>query len=321
MKKYIVTGGAGFIGSNLVKRLIDKGAEVYVIDDLSTGFIRNIPEGAVLYKTDITRFNSLCALRLPAKIDAVFHLAAQSSGEASFDDPGRDTEINYGGTYNILKLAHRSRCKRFIYASSMSVYGPTEYGIEKVMENHPCNPVSYYGNNKLASEGLIKIFAKTTGMEPTIFRLFSVYGPGQNMNNMKQGIVSIYLSYLLNGRPVKVKGSLDRFRDLVYIDDVIDVLVLCEDKKGAYGQVFNIGTGIKTTVRDLLKTLLMVYGIENFDKWIRCEGNTPGDVNGCVADISKVKRVLGWSPRYGVADGVGKMQSWLDDTRKLWVKS
>jgi len=320
MKRYIVTGGAGFIGSSLSHRLIQRGAEVYVIDDLSTGLKRNLPKGAVFFKADISRYGDLAKLKLPSRVDAVFHLAAQSSGEASFDDPARDIEVNYKGTFNVLRLAQAAGCRRFIYSSSMSVYGEAGRGASKVAETRQCHPVSYYGCNKLASERMITLFGKDNGIAPTIFRLFSVYGPGQNMLNMKQGIVSIYLSYLLRGKPIHVKGSLDRFRDLIYIDDVVDLLEGCEGRKDAYYETFNAGTGIGTTVHELLRTLLAAYGKDDFAKWTRCKGNTPGDVKGCVADIGKAKRILRWKPKHNLRDGIGKMKDWLDRTKDLWTK-
>ncbi len=303
-KSYLVTGGAGFIGSNLARKIIAGGGKVYIIDDLSTGFERNIPDGAIFYKTDISRPDQVGKLKLPYKLDTVYHLAAQSSGEASFDDPVRDIEVNYTGTYNILKLAEKKGAKRFIYSSSMSVYGPA----------------SYYGCNKLASENMIRIYTKSTRIKSTILRFFSVYGPGQNMFNMKQGMVSIYLAYILNSRPITVKGSLDRFRDIIYIDDVVSILESCEDNPAAYGETFDVGTGMKTTVKDLLKAILKAYGKNNFDKWVKTAPGTPGDIKGCVADITKARRLLGWEHEHNLREGIAGMKEWLDRTKDLWVK-
>ncbi|MFA5142587.1 MAG: NAD-dependent epimerase/dehydratase family protein [Candidatus Omnitrophota bacterium] len=320
MKKYIVTGGAGFIGSNLTARLLKDGAKVYVIDDLSTGFKRNVPRGAEFFKADISNFRELKDLDIPGNIDAVFHLAAQTSGEASFDDPARDVEVNHKGTYNVLKLAQAKGCGKFIYTSSMSVYGEVKKTSGKVSEGDECRPVSYYGCNKLASEKLIEVFAKNTGMKTVVLRLFNVYGPGQNMLNMKQGMVSIYMSYLLNSRPVHVKGGLDRFRDIVYIDDVIDALMLCESNRKLCGEILNIGTGRRTTVRRLLEVMLKAYGRKDFPAWVRCSGNTPGDVKGCFADTKKTVRLLGWEPKYDLKEGVCRMKTWAEGTIRWWQR-
>lgn len=314
----IVTGGAGFIGSHLARRLIERGDEIFVLDDLSTGFQRNVPEGAVFYQVDVGSINDLLDLKFPDKIDIIYHLAGQSSGEASFDDPLRDIKSNYIATYNILKLAEIKHCQRFIFTSSMSVYGEIGNGYITVNEMHGCNPISYYGCNKLASEKLINIFIEKTGIKPTIFRLFNVYGPGQNMNNLKQGMVSIYMSYLMKDVPIIVKGSLDRFRDFIYVDDVVDGLIRSELSEKTFGEVFNIGTGQATTVLELLQTLLKTFQKDDFNRWIVVERNTPGDIKGFTADISKLKATIEWEPRYDIERGMAEMKAWIDQTMDLW---
>ena len=310
-----MTGGAGFIGSRLAKRLVEDGHGVYILDDLSTGFERNIPAGAIFYKVDVSDIGLLRDLDLPEKVDTLFHIAGQSSGEASFDDPLRDIDVNYKATYNMLELAAEMEVGRFIYASSMSVYGEIEQGERSVSEDRPVKPLSYYGCNKLASERLIRVFARRVNIRPTILRFFSIYGPGQNMKNLKQGIVSIYISYLMKNEPIIVKGALSRFRDLIYIDDLTDSLIKCESCKDTFDQVFNVGTGIKTTVRDMLKAILKVFDKKDFDTWVRVKGNTPGDIMGCTADIGKLKAALGWEPQYGIEEGLRKMKSWLDEVK------
>lgn len=290
-----------------------EGNRVYIIDDLSTGFKRNIPMEAIFYKADVGDRDALCGLDIKSGIDCIYHLAAQSSGEASFDDPLKDIAMNYEATYNVLELARVKRCKRFIFSSSMSVYGQTPKGRYRVSEGSPCNPVSYYGCNKLASEKLIKVFAEKSGMEYTIFRLFSVYGPGQNMLNMKQGMVSIYLAYLMNDRPILVKGSFRRFRDFIYIDDVIEAFLKSEKCRMASGRTLNLGTSTKITVEMLLKTILKVYGKNDFKSWVERRGHTAGDVIGCIADISSLRETVGWRPRYSLEDGVARMKEWLDE--------
>jgi len=318
MKTYVVTGGAGFIGSNLAERLIRRGEKVYVLDDLSTGFLRNIPAGAVFHKVDISSSDDLANLDIPNKIDVVYHMAGQSSGEASFDDPVHDIRANYLATYNILKYAKRRHCERFFYASSMSVYGEVNADDVSINEEHPCNPASYYGCNKLASEKLIRIFVKNANIKPTVLRFFNVYGPGQNMANMKQGMASIYMSYLMNDQPVVVKGSLDRFRDFIYVDDLVDALLKIETNTATYGEVYNVGTGRQTTVETLLKAMLKAFGKRDFDHWIKVQGSTPGDIKGFTADISKIRSAVEWTPRWKVEEGIASMKSWIDRTKDTW---
>ena len=318
MKTYIVTGGAGFIGSRLAKRLLEDGHRVYILDDLSTGFERNIPAEATFCKVDISDGGRLRDLGLPEKVDTLFHIAGQSSGEASFDDPPRDIDVNYKATYNMLELAERKGVERFIYASSMSVYGEIEQSERGVSEDHPALPISYYGCNKLASEKIIRVFTRRVNIKPTMLRFFSIYGPGQNMENLKQGIVSIYNSYLMKNKPIIVKGALNRFRDLTYIDDLTDLLIKCENCEDTFDQVLNVGTGIKTTVEDLLKAILKAFGKKDFEKWVKVEGNTPGDIMGCTANIVKLKRALNWEPQYRIEEGLLKMKLWLDETKDFW---
>lgn len=311
-KTYLITGGAGFIGSHLAGKLVARGDKVYVIDDLSTGIKTNIPPGAAFLNIDISDDLKLQALKIPERIHCIFHLAAQSSGEISFSDPIRDIEVNYKGTYNVLKLAQNKKCRRFIFSSSMSVYGEPGRRSSFVSENSPSCPASYYGCNKAASENLIRVFSRGAGIDYTIFRLFNVYGPGQNMRNMKQGMVSIYLAYLVNNAPVQVKGSLKRFRDFIYIDDVIETFLKSELSKQTYGEIFNLGTSRKTTVRELLSIILRTYGKTDFKKWIKVKGKTSGDIKGVVADIAKLKEKLGLVPKYGLKDGLARMKEWLD---------
>ena len=207
---------------------------------------------------------------------------------------------------------------RFIYASSMSVYGEIEQSDHGISEDHPACPISYYGCNKLASEQLIRVFTKGANIQPTILRFFSIYGPGQNMWNLKQGIVSIYMSYVMQNKPIVVKGSLSRFRDLTYIDDLTDALVKCEACRKTFNQVLNVGTGVRTTVEELLKAILKAFEKKDFDKWAKVKGNTPGDIMGCTADIRKLRTALNWEPKYGIEDGLPKMKLWLDETKDLW---
>jgi UDP-glucose 4-epimerase len=318
MKTVLVTGGAGFIGSRLARRLLENNDRVYVLDDLSTGFERNILPGSVFLRCDISDVSQLEKLDMPESFDTVFHLAAQSSGEASFDEPARDIDVNYKGTLNILRLAAKKKCRRFIFSSSMSVYGEVDPDRPQVSEDHPCRPASYYGCNKLASEKLMDVFCQDGRMKPTIFRLFNVYGPGQNMLNLRQGMVSIYFSYLMNGTPVHVKGSLERFRDFIYVDDVVDMLTAADENERTFHRIFNLGTGNKTTVRDLLAAMLRVYGRTDFKAWARVDGATPGDIAGCIADTARLYQATEWKPRWSLQDGLGRMKEWIDETADWW---
>ena len=185
-----------------------------------TGFAHNVPAEAEFFEFDISEYGSFERLS-SFKFDAVLHLAAQSSGEISYDNPSYDVLSNTLGTLNALRFAETNGCKRFIYASSMSIYGDVDD--EPIAVNRCPKPKSYYGITKLSGEHYLKAFASK--MDTTSFRMFNVYGPGQNMQNLKQGMVSIYLAYLMNDEPITVKGDKNRFRDFIYIDDVVDAWV------------------------------------------------------------------------------------------------
>ena len=253
MARYLVTGGAGFIGSWVARELLNRGDSVLIIDNLSTGFKENIPLGADFIQSDCQN-SSIYDELAGEKFDAIMHIAGQSSGEISFSDPAYDLRSNAESTLHLLKYALNIGCKRFLYASTMSVYGQPASD-EPVSEDDQCSPISFYAVGKIASEQYLKIYQKY-GIQPTALRLFNVYGPGQNLDNLRQGMLSIYLAQMIRNKKIIVKGSLDRFRDFIYIDDVVKSFLLCLDNPKTIGGIFNIGTGVKTTVNDLLKKLI-----------------------------------------------------------------
>jgi UDP-glucose 4-epimerase len=296
----LVTGGAGFIGSHLVSRLLKDHSAVIVLDDLSTGRAENVPADATLIEGSIADESVYDSL--PTDVDTVFHLAAQSSGEASFDNPTGDFKSHIVGTFHLLQWCDTHSVDRFVYASSMSVYGDTEY--LPVDESHPTDPKTYYAAGKLAAEAYVSLF-DNLGMNTTILRLFSVYGPGQNMDNMKQGMVSIYLTFLLEEDEILVKGALDRFRDLVFIDDVVDAFTAVVDEPTAYGEVYNVATGTKTEVRELLDTMVECSEYDDFP--IEVTSGTPGDQHGIFGDASDIQNDVGWFATTSLEDGLTEM--------------
>lgn len=307
MKRAMVSGGAGFIGSHLARRLLKEGWKVDIIDNLCTGFRSNVPPEADFFFIDISKDDFI--MQLPdEKYDAVFHLAAQSSGEISFDDPMYDLKTNCLSTLILLDWCLKNDIKRFIYTSSMSIYGEQE--IQPVMEASNTNPKSFYGVGKLASESYVNIYS-SMGINTTSLRLFNVYGPGQNMENLRQGMVSIFMAYILKKQEILVKGSPDRYRDIIYIDDVIEAYMRCLDETNAFGKTYNVATGVKTHVRDLLEAELKVFGYDSSKYPIKySDSTTPGDTFGIFADISAIKEDLGWEPKISLIEGLRKMAEW-----------
>jgi len=305
MKTYLITGVAGFIGSAIAKRVLENGDKVIGIDNFNTGIKRDILkkidfiEGDISKKEDIAKFRQY-------KIDAIFHLAAQSSGEISYENPEYDVLTNSLGTLNLLNFAVERNIKRFIYASTMSIYGDVED--KPILETDCKNPKSYYGITKLAGENYVTAFSDK--LNTTSFRLFNVYGEGQNMENLKQGMVSIYLSYFMKNIPVLVKGDKKRFRDFIYIDDVVDVWIQSIDLEISFGKAYNLATGKKTTVEVLLNTIAKKWGNQNYP--IEYSNiRTSGDIFGIYADISKLKKDFNWSPKVNLETGIEKFIKWI----------
>jgi UDP-glucose 4-epimerase len=301
---YLVTGGAGFIGSHTAKRLLDAGHRVVVADNLLTGARENVPGGAEFILIDLADADEYGRLS-DVKPKAIIHLAGQSSGEISHENPTNDLAINTRATILMGNWARKVGCDRLIYSSSTSVYGDGASPGCYMSEDDAPAPKSFYGCGKLASEHYLKVFQSSYGINCTSFRLFNVYGPGQNMQNMKQGMVSIYLSYVLYRDSLLVKGSMDRYRDLVYVSDVVDILVDSIDNEHSFDGIFNVGTGMKTTVRELVNLIRKVTGKPDFP--VEEGEGTPGDTFGSVADVSYVKAKLGWKAKVPLEDGLREM--------------
>jgi UDP-glucose 4-epimerase len=310
MKKYLVTGAAGFIGSAIAKKLLHEGHEVWSIDNLSTGLLENLPPDLHFVRGDCQDPDSIKALE-GTIFDAILHFAGQSSGEISFDDPVYDLRTNTESTLRLIDYGLSHGCRRFIYASSMSVYGAVDEA--PIAETHGTAPLSFYGIGKMASEHYMRIYV-SKGLQPTALRLFNVYGPHQNLNNLRQGMVSIYLAQMLFSDKIIVKGANDRFRDFVYVDDVVDFTCNIIDDVRSYGGVYNVATGIKTTVETLILKLKEYSGMATP---ILYDDGTPGDQKGIYADCSLARDALGFQSRVGLDEGLKKMIDWARQSNRL----
>ncbi|MDN5098608.1 NAD-dependent epimerase/dehydratase family protein [Aliarcobacter butzleri] len=306
--KYLVTGGAGFIGSSIAKKLIEENNEVWIIDNLNTGYILNIPSDAIFIEGDFSKDEVISRLN-ETKFDAIFHIGGQSSGEISFENPEYDLNTNTLSTLKLLQYCVKTNCKKFIYASTMSIYGEKE-GQEQFSEYDETNPKSFYAVGKLASEKYMEIFSKQFDINYVILRYFNVYGPGQNLENLKQGMVSIYLKQFLDDSfdKVIVKGNTNRFRDLIYIDDVVNITIDSMKNQNYNNQILNVGTGIKTTVEGIL-TLIKKY--TNSSKEIEIHQGTLGDQFGIFADNRKLKSLYK-KPLLNFERGLKNMIEWID---------
>ena len=301
--KILVTGGAGFVGCNVINKLLeDTTNEITVIDNLSTGFEKNIPLDKVKFiELDCSDEKIQC---LNIEVDCIIHIAGQASKEESFNNVFNDLDSNAKSTLNLLEFSRKINCKRFIFISSVCVYGGiTNAGIYN--ENSEINYDTFYSIHKYVSEKYLLLYKKHYDIDYTIFRLFTCYGPGQDLNANK-GMVGIYLNQFLNDSPnVIIKGSIERYRDFVFVEDVAYIINDSIKNKLLYNEIFNLGSGVKTTIKHLLSVISL---IGDFKKDILLQDETLGDMAGCVSDNSKLLNIYkGFFNFTSLNDGIKMM--------------
>ncbi len=297
-KKTLVTGGAGFIGSHIAGRLRLAGMEVAVIDDLSMGKRENVPDGAEFHHASILDRKALQAAL--EGVDVVFHNAAKVSIRNSFDDIYGDTETNVLGTVNVLREGGKAGIKRFIFASSMAVYG--EGARLPVAEDGMLEPISPYGAGKLAAEAYVRQMAGYYGFESVVLRYFNTYGPGQTLTPYV-GVITIFINNLLMGRPPMVFGTGEQVRDFVYVGDVAEANLLAMERAPDRA-VLNIGSGKGTSVKRIAGILLEKLGAD-FEP---VQAPLPlGEPKDSVADISKARRLIGFAPSTRLEHAIGEV--------------
>ncbi len=295
MKNILITGGAGFIGINLINKLKSKN-NIYIVDlpkkiNKNLKFLKNCK----LIKKDISDKKTF--EKFPkVKFDRVYHLAAKTSIRMGEENPDDCFKTNINGTKNLYEWCKIYKPKKLIFSSSMAVYGPSS---KNIREDDNCEPISFYGMSKLIGERiLLKLIDYK--IKVIIFRLFNVYGPGQNFDNMIQGMLSIYLAQILKNKKVYVTGSLNRARDFIFIDDVINALI--STKKKLDNNIFNIGSGKPTTVKNIINLL---FNITNIKKKIFIQKGHSGDTNISYANTSKIKKI-GWRCETSISSGIDK---------------
>ncbi len=298
--KILITGGAGFIGSNLCDECIKKGHTVTVIDNLSTGKIININKQAKFYNIDITDAK-LVDIFNKEKFDVIFHFAAQISIHNSINDPVNDAYINILGTINILNACIKPGVKKIIYASSAAVYGEPQYlGIDEI---HPLECKSFYGLSKLTGEAYIKLFCDLYPLDYTILRFANVFGPRQSSEG-EGGVISIFLNKMLQNIPPNINGTGDATRDFIYVKDIVTANLLSIDK--ASKEVINIGTGEKTSIIDLYN---MMAKLLKFNKQPNLNPQRKGDIFESFYNITKCRNILQWQPQYPLEKGLKELIS------------
>jgi len=317
-EKVLVTGGAGFIGSHIVDSLLAKDFEVTVLDNLSSGKMKNIEqhlnkENLHFIKGDIRDDD---AVKQAVKdIDAVFHEAALVSVTRSVENPFPTNEVNVTGTLNLLKASLEVSVKRFIYASSASVYGETETLPKK--ETLPTRPISPYATSKLAAENYCKAFHKVYGLETVSLRYFNVYGPRQT-HGPYSGVITIFTNRLLNDEPPIIYGDGTQTRDFTDVQDAVQASMLSLKCKNAVGEEFNVATGKQTTINQLAQTLLRLTGKTSLQP--KHTDPREGDIKHSYADISKARRVLGYEPKITLKDGLNTLVEWYKKSKGAQCK-
>lgn len=290
--KILITGVAGFVGKNLAKSLLQAGHQIWGLDNFYNSDQSCLVDGVNFIEADVS--DKLWRERLTdIDFDGIVHLAAQSSGEISFKEPEYDLDTNIKGTMQVCLFAKEQNVKKIVFASSMSVYGETQGIVE---ESDDAIPLSLYAVGKKCSEDYLRIFSGQYGFDVVNLRLFNIYGNGQNMENLAQGMVSIFLAQLLSEQPmVVVRGGLERYRDFIHVYDVVKVLNHFIDRAVESGrfQTFNIGTGSKTTVLELITKLKQSFDIQ---KEIKVVGGTQGDQSGIIANNKKLLKELPINP-------------------------
>lgn len=306
--RILVAGGAGFIGSHIVDKLIKADAEVTVLDNLYTGRIENIKHHEQnrnfhFVKGDVRNFKLV--KKLVENIDAVLNLAAVVSVPRSVENPLLTNDVNVKGTLNLLKACLDSNIRRFIQTSSASIYGDTK--TLPVREDCTPKPISPYAVAELAAENYAKVFYKVYGLETVCLRYFNVYGPRQTYSQYS-GAITIFVNQLLHNNSPTILGDGEQTRDFVYVEDVVSANMLGLLEKKAVGEVFNISTGEATTINKLVQILQEIMGKTSL-KLIYKEPR-PGDIRHSYASIEKARRILGYEPMFSLEKGLEKLVEW-----------
>jgi UDP-glucose 4-epimerase len=304
--RYLVTGGAGFIGSNIVDELVRRGHDVVVIDDLSAGKEENL--AAAKKKVQLIR-GSICDLPTITAacrgVDYVLHLAARTSVPRSVKNPLETNQVNIDGTLNVLVAARDAGVRRVVYAASSSAYGETPT-LPKTESMRP-DPISPYGVTKLVGEMYAQVFGRAYELENVSLRYFNVFGPRQDPTSQYSGVLAKFLTAQLEGRELVIYGDGEQSRDFTYVDNIVDLTLRAAERPGASGMVFNGGTGARCTLNDTVKLLEKISGKP---AKFRYDPPRSGDILHSQADISLARKHLGYEPLVSYEEGLRRTWEW-----------
>jgi len=303
---YLVTGGAGFIGSHLAQSLVAAGRRVRVLDNLSSGSRENleqIADDVDLFTGDVT---DLEACRRACKgMDFALHHAARVSVAESVENPGSTHETNATGTLNMLIAAKEAGCRRFVYAGSASAYGDTEALPHR--EDMRPRPLSPYAVAKHAGELYCQVFHRLYGLETVMLRYFNVFGPRQDASSPYSGVIAQFMSRLMRGEPITIYGGGEQTRDFVPVENVVQANLLACAAPAAAGQIINIGCGERMSINDLPRMLLNLSGAK---AEVTHVAPRPGDIRHSVADVSRARELLGYEVQVTPREGLRRTLEW-----------
>jgi UDP-glucose 4-epimerase len=306
MATYLVTGGGGFIGSNLVQALLERGETVRVLDNFVTGRRRNLTgfeDKIELIEGDIR--DRAVVEKAVAGVDYVLHQAALGSVPRSVQDPITSNDINVNGTLNLLWASHHAKVKRFVFASSSSVYGNTPQLPKE--EGMTPNPISPYAVSKIAGERYTLSFYSVYGLPTVALRYFNVFGPKQDPTSQYAAVIPRFITALMNGHPPVVYGDGEQSRDFTYIDNVVQANLLACTAPEAPGHALNVACGERYTLNTLLKLLSEISGKETIPIY---QSERPGDVKHSMASIDRAQRILAFSPLVNFQEGLKRTVEW-----------
>lgn len=308
---YLVTGGAGFIGSHLCEALLGRGARVRVLDNLSTGKRANIAhiEGRIEFVEGDVRDEDVLRQAMEG-VGVVFHEAAIPSVPRSVAEPKLSHEVNVNGTFNVLMAAREAGVRRIVFAASSSAYGDTET-LPKREDMLP-SPLSPYAAAKLFGEYYCQVFTRVYGLETVALRYFNVFGPRQDPSSPYSGVISKFVTSLLAGESPVIYGDGEQSRDFTYIDNVVDANLRAAVSPEAVGQVINVAIGERITLNALLTELQQIIGTNLKPQYA---APRTGDVRHSLADITCARRLLGYEPLVGLADGLRQTVAWYKESK------
>ena len=305
--RYLVTGGAGFIGSHTVDELLRRGHDAAALDDLSTGKAANLAQSKTKIKFVQSSVANLDAIREACRgVDVVIHLAAQTSVLRSVQDPIETNLVNVNGTLNVLVAARDAGVKRVVFACSCAVYGKTS--ALPIPESAPPAPISPYGLSKQVGEAYGRVFQGMYGLEFVSLRYFNVFGPRQDPGSPYSGVLSLFSAALLGGAQPTVYGDGEQSRDFVYVENVVQANLLAAEAKGAAGLAINIGAGNRYTLNQTLALLEKITGRRGNAKYA---APREGDIRDSQADIDLARNALGYQPRVAFEEGLRRTWEWF----------